>query len=89
MLLLPVLAVDLGDIEFQLKKNVFEKTALVLEFTADIHQVEIDNPHVIESAHRFGDLLRQSVAQTVASPQDLEAERLHLRTVLSGPGGGF
>lgn len=33
---------------------------------------------------RFGDLLRQSVAQTVASPQDLEAEMSHLRAVLSG-----
>jgi RNA polymerase sigma-70 factor (ECF subfamily) len=36
---------------------------------------------------RFGDLLRQSVAQTVASPQDLEAEMSHLRAVLSGRAG--
>jgi RNA polymerase sigma-70 factor (ECF subfamily) len=41
-----------------------------------------------QAAHRmrtrFGDLLRQCVAQTVASPQDLEAEMKHLRAVLSG-----
>jgi len=33
---------------------------------------------------RFGDLLRQSVAQTVTSPQDLEAEMKHLMAALSG-----
>jgi RNA polymerase sigma-70 factor (ECF subfamily) len=32
---------------------------------------------------RFGELLRQNVAQTVASPQDLAAELGHLRAVLS------
>jgi RNA polymerase sigma factor (sigma-70 family) len=32
---------------------------------------------------RFGDLLRQSVAQTVTNPQDLEAEMKHLMTALS------
>jgi len=32
---------------------------------------------------RFGELLRQSVAQTVASPRDLETEMNHLRAVLS------
>jgi len=32
---------------------------------------------------RFRELLRQGVAQTVASPQDLEAEMSHLRAVLS------
>ena len=36
---------------------------------------------------RFGDLLRHSVAQTVASPQDLETEMSHLRAVLSGRAG--
>jgi RNA polymerase sigma-70 factor (ECF subfamily) len=33
---------------------------------------------------RFGELLRRTVAQTVASPQDLEAEMVHLKMVLSG-----
>jgi RNA polymerase sigma-70 factor (ECF subfamily) len=37
---------------------------------------------------RFGELLRQSVAQTVASPQDLETEMNHLCTILSSPGAG-
>ena len=36
---------------------------------------------------RFGDVLRQCVAQTVASPKDLEAEMNHLRAVLSGRAG--
>jgi RNA polymerase sigma-70 factor (ECF subfamily) len=36
---------------------------------------------------RFGDVLRQCVAQTVASPQELEAELKHLRAVLSGQAG--
>jgi RNA polymerase sigma-70 factor (ECF subfamily) len=33
---------------------------------------------------RFGELLRRTVAQTVAGPQELEAEMAHLRSVLSG-----
>ena len=33
---------------------------------------------------RFGDVLRQSVAQTVAGPRDLEAELGHLRAALGG-----
>ena len=33
---------------------------------------------------RFGELLRMQVAQTVASPAELEAELSHLRKVLSG-----
>ena len=33
---------------------------------------------------RFGELLRENVAQTVASPRDLETELGHLRAVLSG-----
>jgi RNA polymerase sigma-70 factor (ECF subfamily) len=37
---------------------------------------------------RFGELLRQTVAQTVAGPEDLEAELSHLRAVLSVQGGG-
>jgi hypothetical protein len=32
---------------------------------------------------RFGELLRENVARTVAGPQDLEAELGHLRAVLS------
>ena len=32
---------------------------------------------------RFGELLRRTVAHTVASPQDLEAEMTHLRAVLN------
>jgi DNA-directed RNA polymerase specialized sigma24 family protein len=35
---------------------------------------------------RFGELLRMGVAQTVANPQDLEAELSHFRAVLSDPG---
>jgi len=33
---------------------------------------------------RFGELLREHVGQTVASPQDVEAELGHLRAILSG-----
>ena len=33
---------------------------------------------------RFGELLREHVAQTVASPQDLEEELDHFRAILSG-----
>ncbi len=33
---------------------------------------------------RYGQLLRQAVAQTVASPEEIEAELRHLRVVLSG-----
>lgn len=34
---------------------------------------------------RYRDLLRRHVADTVASPEDVEAEMQHLRKVLSGP----
>ena len=33
---------------------------------------------------RYGQLLRQAVAQTVSSPEETEAELRHLRVVLSG-----
>ena len=33
---------------------------------------------------RYGQLLRQAVAQTVSSPEEIEAELRHLRVVLSG-----
>ena len=34
--------------------------------------------------HRYGQLLRQAVAQTVDTPEDIDAELRHLRAVLSG-----
>jgi len=37
---------------------------------------------------RFGELLRMGMAQTVANPQDLEAEMRHFRAVLSHPSAG-
>jgi RNA polymerase sigma-70 factor (ECF subfamily) len=44
-----------------------------------------------QAAHRmrgrFGELLRRNVAQTVATPRDLEVELTHLRAVLSGRTG--
>ncbi len=34
---------------------------------------------------RYRDLLRQHIADTVATPEDVEAEMQHLKAVLSGP----
>src|SRR6266496_3244746 len=50
------LAVDAGRLDVQVEKNVFEKPALIHA----IHQVELDNPQVVESTHPsiavFGEL---------------------------------
>ena len=35
--------------------------------------------------HRYGELLRQEVADTVENPEDVEAELLHLMAAVSGP----
>ena len=34
--------------------------------------------------HRYGQLLRQAVAQTVDTPEEIDTELRHLRVVLSG-----